>query len=75
MREAFFFELQQPPLATVDHCTRPAPLAIGIELGAIDIAEIDDDAACEIRRNILTHLSREDEDRIDRPYPKDMGDP
>ena len=70
-----FLGLEQSALAAIDPGARARAIdGIGLELGRIDIDEIEDHPALEPDRHILAHLPREDIDRIDRPFAQDLRD-
>ena len=63
LAEAFFLRREQPRLAGVEpHAL--AALRIAGELGAIDVAQVDDDAARKVCGDVLSHLAREHDDRL-----------
>ena len=50
-----------------------AGVGVGFELGAIHIAQIDHDPIREVVRNVLPHLARKDENRVDPVVAQSLG--
>ena len=71
--EPFFLARQQPRLAPVEPDALPR-IGIGGEFGRIDVAEIHHHAAHKIRRYILAHLARKDDNRVDRALGQSARD-